>query len=268
MALTLQIHDIHPDLPIIRTLTKQDVRDALGKGIDDFKQFWPASLPLALLFVAVGISMVSAANQANMLHLIFPLVSGFALVGPTVALGFYQMSRLREKGEPITLLSVVKIGWRAFWQLFVLTLMLFFVYVLWLLMASSVYAWACNGEFAYTDEAFLKQLTTTATGVKLATAGVAVGSLFAAGVFGLSVISFPMLLEHRVNAPVAIGLSAVAAMKNPVVMALWAAFIAFSLLLAAIPFLLGLAVVFPILGHASWHIYRSIVEPPPATSRI
>ena len=132
------------------------------------------------------------------------------------------------------------------------------IYLVWLWTAGAIYE-GIFGTPVTSVNSFLRQVFETPEGIKLMIIGNAVGFLFAALIFSISVVSFPMLVDKDVSAPMAIVTSLRAVLTNPVQMAAWALFIAIALAVASVPFLLGLVIVLPVLGHASWHLYRKVV---------
>jgi uncharacterized membrane protein len=110
---------------------------------------------------------------------------------------------------------------------------------------------------------FLNQVLTTARGTQLIIVGNVVGFVFAAFVLIISVVSFPMLVDRNVSALTAVRTSVRATLENPIPVALWGLIVAFGLLIGALPLLVGLALVLPVLGHATWHLYRKLVVPEP-----
>lgn len=246
--------------PKINQITTADLRDALRKGYDDFIAMRTDVMFIVVLYPILGACLVALAFQGDLLHLLFPVLSGFALVGPFAAVGLYEMSRRREKGEPA--------GWSAavdvlrsprFGALFMLGLFHVGLFVVWLMIANLIYAATLGPDAPASMGAFLNQVLTTPAGWTLIIFGMGAGFAFAVAVLACSVVSFPLLLDRNVGLPLAIITSVRVARANPVPIAMWGLIVAVLLALGALPFLLGLILVLPILGHATWHLYRKAV---------
>lgn len=246
----------------VRTITLPDLTDALSAGWDDFKAVPTHAILLALIYPVLGILLARTILGYAILPLLFPLAAGFALLGPFVALAFYDLSRRREQDEKPTAshaLSVLQspsIG--AMLAFGVLLLVLFLV---WLTVAQSIY----DSTFGYAPAAdipdFVQRVLTTPEGHRLIAVGCGVGFLFALVALCISVVSFPLMLDRHASATDAMLVSLRAVIRNPVPMAVWGLIVAILLVAGTVPFFLGLTIVIPVLGHATWHLYRKIVVP-------
>jgi uncharacterized membrane protein len=251
--------------PAVRNIGTADLKDALRKGLDDFKEMPTHLAFVGFIYPLFGIALAALTFAENALPLLFPLVSGFALLGPLAAIGLYELSRRRELGLDTSwehLFDVLRSP--SLPAILALGVVLMGIFVVWLATAQALYEWL-YGPFApksYT--AFLSEVLTTSRGWTLIILGHALGFVFAAAVFSIGVISFPMLLDRDCGAACAVQTSIRAVTANPRTMALWAVIIAVLLMIGSLPLLVGLAVVMPVLGHASWHLYRRTVEPPDA----
>jgi uncharacterized membrane protein len=250
-------------LPAIGRIGVADLRDALSRGLDDFGTYRTDVIFLCVIYPVVGLVLARLAFGYDMLPLLFPLASGFALVGPVAAVGLYEMSRRREQGIDITwadAFGVVRAP--AFGAILVLGLLLLVIFGLWLLAAATIYAVTLGPAPPVSIAAFARDVFTTGAGWAMIVVGVGVGFLFAVLVLTISVVSFPMLLDRDVGLNAAVWTSIRAVAANPVPMAIWGAIVAGGLVIGSLPVFLGLIVIMPVLGHATWHLYRKLVASP------
>jgi uncharacterized membrane protein len=246
--------------PIVRTIGMADLRDALISGLADFK-----AMPTHLIFLCLIypiVTLVSARIYAGyeVLPLVFPLLAGYTLIGPLVAIGMYELSRRREQGLDISRAHAFDVlRFRSFRSIAMLGVMLMVIYFVWLVVAQAIYEQTFGGAVPESIAAFARQVFTTPAGWTLIVVGGGVGFLFAVVVFTFSVVSFPMLLDRNVGVMTAVQTSIKAVAANPMTMAAWGIIVAGVLLLGSVPFFVGLAVALPVLGHATWHLYRKVV---------
>ena len=251
------------ELPVVRTIGFHDLRQALANGLSDFLAMPTHVVFLSLIYPIAGVILWFATAGLDLLALLYPLATGFALLGPFAAIGLYELSRRREMHldtswrHAFDVLHSPSLG-----PILLLGLLLIVVFLTWIAVAHGIYVATFGGHEPETLSAFMSKVLTTDSGRDLIVAGNLVGAAFAAFVFVMSVVSFPLLLERDVGVAVAVTTSLKAVAANPLVMMCWAATIAGGLLIGSLPLLVGLAVVMPILGHASWHLYRRVVEPP------
>ena len=247
--------------PRVRYITDLDIVDVLKKGFADFGACRTDVLFLALVYPLAGLVLAQLTLQNAMLPLLFPLVSGFALIGPFAAAGLYEMSRRRELGQEVSWSDSMGVFSRpAFGAFVALGLLLTVIFLLWLASAMAIYWLTFGMHVPASITEFARQVFTTSEGWTLIVAGVGVGFLFALLVLVISVVSFPLLLDRNVSMRTAIETSARAVAANPVPMLLWGLVVASGLVLGAIPLLLGLIVVMPVLGHATWHLHRKVLQ--------
>jgi uncharacterized membrane protein len=247
--------------PQIRTLTTDDLKTALRKGFNDMGEFRSDVIFVCLLYPLMGIALVAIALQGDYIQLLFPVISGFALTGPVAAVGLYEMSRRREKGIPVNWLALLDVlRSPKFAAVIMLALFHAVIFIIWVMAADLIYALTLGpSDVPLSPVEFVTRVLTTPGGWAMIIIGVAVGFVFAVIVLACSVVSFPLLLDRDVGLPVAVMTSIRVARANPVPIAIWGAIVAGSLALGSIPALLGLVIVMPVLGHATWHLYRAAV---------
>jgi uncharacterized membrane protein len=254
--------------PAVRRIGLADIRDALARGIDDFRVMPTHAVFLCLIYPIVGVVLARLALGYDVLSLLFPLAAGFALIGPFAAIGFYELSRRREQGLDISwehIFDVVRSPSRG--AIAALGFLLLTIFVIWIAVAQAIYVANFGYEPAASIPHFIRQIFTTPAGWTLIVVGNFVGFLFAVTVLTISVVSFPLLLDRDVGVVEAVLTSVRAVAANPWTMALWGLIVAALLVIGSLPLLFGLAVVVPILGHATWHLYRKAVEPGPPPPR-
>lgn len=248
------------DYPEIRRISPADLKDALARGIDDFKAKPSHLVILALIY---PLAMLVAANVAAgyiPLPLVFPLLSGFALLGPLAAVGLYELSRRRELGLDISWDHAFTVMRNPSIGVLLLSVLLGVIYFAWLGAALAIYREIYGSAVPISITAFVEEVITTPAGWALIIAGCGAGFLFALVVLAISAVSFPMLLDRQCSTVMAIRTSVHAFLANPVTMMLWGFIVVSLLLIGAVPFFAGLAVVMPVLGHATWHLYRTVVR--------
>ena len=266
MSRTDAIAPIEPAdaLPVVRDVSTDDVVEALKKGVDDFRAMPTHVVFLCLIYPIVGLILGRAAFGYNILPLLYPMAAGFALVGPFLGIGLYELSRRREMGLDTSwhhAFDVLKSP--SLPAILLLGAMLFLVLIIWVAVANALFVAAFGYEAPTSLGALVAQVLQTPDGHFLIIAGNLIGLAFALAVFCLTVVSFPLLLDRRVGAASAMLTSIRTILKNPAAMAFWGLVVAASLVLGSLPLFFGLAVVMPILGHASWHLYRKAIEPDP-----
>jgi uncharacterized membrane protein len=250
--------------PVVRRITAADIAEALVEGLRDFQAAPLFGLLFGALYAGGGILILLCLTAFSMVYLAYPLAAGFALIGPFVAIGLYEVSRQREAGARPTLRGVCwavisrsEIGWMAFVTLFVFVIWMYQVRLLIALLIG------LNASFSSLKE-FITVVLTTHEGLTFLAVGNAVGAALSLILFSLTVVSFPLLLDRDVDFVTAMITSVRAVVTSPGPMIGWAAIVVVLLMVSAIPYFLGLLVTLPVLGHATWHLYRRLVAPPPA----
>jgi uncharacterized membrane protein len=246
--------------PAVRRIKAADLRDVLVRGLGDFGSYRTDVIFICLIYPVVGILLTWLIFGYQMLPLLFPLAAGFALVGPVAAVGLYEMSRRREQGIPITWVDAFSvIRSPGFGAVVVLGLLLLAIFLLWLFAANEIYQLTLGPSPPVSIAEFVREVFTTSAGWTMIVVGVGVGFLFALLVLAISVVSFPLLLDRDVGLDAAVWTSIRAVATNPGPMAFWGLIVAGGLVIGSIPAFLGLIIVMPVLGHATWHLYRKMV---------
>lgn len=256
------VHDIATlSQPRIRTITPMDLRDALWRGWKDFEAQPSHLVFIALIYPIAGIVLAQLTVSYNIFPLLFPLLSGFALLGPFAAIGLYEVSRRREKGLDSSWTHALGVlQSRSIGQIALLGAMLTGLFLAWLLSAWVIYRGLLGLPADVSTGDFLRAVFTTFDGWVMIVVGNSIGLLFAILAFSISVVSFPLIIDRHVDAPTAIRTSIAAVEANPRVMMYWGLMVTGLLVLGCLPMLVGLIVVMPVLGHATWHLYRKLVD--------
>jgi uncharacterized membrane protein len=254
-------HRLTADQIKIRKIGVYDLWQSLKEGYDDFRAK-PSHIPFLILMYALFAVLWSLYMVGHELrYQAFPMVAGFNFLGPVVLIVLFEMSRRRERG--------LELRWGAafgfihsssFAPILALSIVMMLLYVGWLYMAELIY-FGLFGDYAPASmPEFIREVFTTRHGGALLMYGNLVGFLFAFTALSLSVVAFPLILDKPVTSFTAMAVSVKAVMSNISVMALWGLIVVAFLTLGATLFLIGLAVALPVLGHATWHLYRKIVE--------
>jgi uncharacterized membrane protein len=248
--------------PPVRRIAVADLGTALARGLDDFAAFRSDVAFLCLVYPLAGLVLARLAFGYGLLPLLFPLASGFALLGPAAAVGLYEMSRRREAGAAAgwaDAFGVVRAP--GFGSIVLFGLLLMAIFLAWLNAAIAVYDLTLGPRPPVSLAAFVHDVFATPAGWAMIGIGIGVGFLFAVFVLAISVVSVPLLLDRDIGLRAAIATSLRAVATNPGPMALWGLIVAAGLVAGSIPLFAGLIVVMPVLGHATWHLYRRVVAP-------
>jgi len=252
--------DVEASLPEVRRIELADLTDILASGLDDFAAYRTDVIFLCVVYPVVGLVLGRVAFGYGLLPLLFPLASGFALIGPFAAVGLYEMSRRREQGGNVGWPDAFGvIGSRSFGAIVVLGLLLVAIFLFWLVAAEAIYEVTLGPEPPASIGSFARDVFTTGAGWTMTVVGVGVGFLFALLVLVISVVSFPLLLDRDVGLSAAVWTSVRVVLVNPGPMVIWGLIVAGGLVIGSIPLFLGLIIIMPVLGHATWHLYRKVV---------
>jgi len=250
-------YDIYP---AIRTIGVTDLKDALTRGVSDFWAMPSQVMYLFLIYPFIGLLLGRLTFGYELLPLLYPLIVGFAVIGPLTAVGLYEMSRRRERGLEVswadafnalnshTTAAIVELG-----------AILMVIFITWLVAALTIYNYVFTGTQPTSLVEFMRDVITTPAGWTLIVVGNGVGFILAFLAFSISVVSLPMILDRDVSAATAIRTSVRAVRANPRTMTVWAFIIGTALIIGCLPLFLGLTIMIPVLGHASWHLYRKTV---------
>ena len=252
-----------PATPVIpvRTLSQRDLNLSLREGWNDFLSMRGDLIFVGLLYPLVGFVAAWLTLGYNFVPLFFPVASGITLLGPIVAIGFYELARRREAG--------LESDWSHFFDvrkrpsadgLVTVAALLISIFMLWIVAAGGLYVALWGMNFPDSIGAFLSRLFTTPEGWTLIIVGNLVGAVFAVLVLAISVVSLPMLVDCDIEPGTAVRTSIRAFRANRGLMIRWGFTIAVLLVIGSIPIFIGLAVVLPWLGYATWHLYTHVVD--------
>lgn len=244
----------------IRRIGLADLRDALARGVEDFGANRTDVIFLCLIYPIAGLLLARFTLGSGLMQLVFPLAAGFALLGPATAVGVMEMSRRREQGRDAAWGSAFGVVQSpSFGAILSLSLALLAIFLVWMGAAQVIYDLTLGPKPPVSAASFGHALFTTGAGWALIAVGIGVGAVFAILVLAISVVAFPLLLDAPVGVEAAVRTSVRAVRANPVAMAAWGLIVTAGLVVGSLPFLLGLVVVLPVLGHATWHLYRRIL---------
>ncbi len=251
-----------PEPPIVNNLSVNDLLESVGAGLRDFREAPYYGLFFGSIYVAGGWLLILLLLYFDMPYLVYPMAAGFALIAPFIASGFYVVSQNIEEGKelswaivfgPLKLMFSRDLGWMA--------LVTGFSMFIWLNIAVVLFL----GFFGFRIFEFselINMIFTTPTGLLFLVLGNVTGALIAFGVFSFAVVSIPMLYHRDIDFITAMITSVRLVVKNPKVMALWCVSIAALIGISLLSGLIGLLVTMPVLGHATWHLYRRGVTAP------
>ena len=247
--------------PVIRSITRADVVASITAGLGDIARAPVYSLFFGLVFSVVGIAITYLLAIVGSSYWALPLAAAFPLVGPFAAVGLYEVSRRLEAGEPLSwgavLGAVIREGR---FQLPSYAFVTLFVLLVWVYLAHLIFALSF-GLKPLTNVMSSTEILFSTEGLAMLIAGTLVGGAIALLLFCISVVAVPMLLDRDIDVVSAMVASVQSVIRNPGAMLFWALIVVVACVLAMLPLFLGMILVFPMLGHASWHLFRRTVEP-------
>lgn len=248
--------------PNLRRIEVSDLKAALLKGVEDFMVLPTHVLFLIAIYPVAGVIIAAATFESDLLPILFPLASGFALIGPFAAIGLYELSRRRELGLPLAeTRPFAPLTGRHAGSILAVGFVLMLILVAWIITAMELYRALFGSETYGSVFTFAEAVLTTPRGWMLIVIGNLVGAAFSLIALAVSAVSFPLIIDRGVDAGTAIETSTALLRENPRTMVTWGLVVAGLLVLGMAPLFVGLALVLPILGHATWHLYRRAVAP-------
>lgn len=251
--------DPRPIAEVLRVVPA-DLRQALRLGWRDFCRAPLAGMGFAMVYVLAGWLITFALTTAGQIWWTLPAAAGFPILGPFIACGFYEISRCFEQQRPLTARGVLGVIFREKdRQIPSIAAIVVVFFLFWNFLAHTIFA-LFLGTSSMINVSNSMQIFLTPQGLAMLATGTAVGAVFAGLLFSLMVVSLPMLLDREVDFVTAMLTSLEVVQTSPAVMLGWGALISVALFLAMVPWFLGLLIVLPVLGHASWHLYRAAIS--------
>lgn len=248
--------------PQIREIKITDVHNALNQGWADFRAAPNFGLFFGGVYAIVGIFILLQLIVWSQPLWIIPLACAFPLIGPFAALGLYEVSRRREAGIPLVWNEILASVWgQRNGQMPFMAFVVLAAFMIWIWFARLLVA-VILGRMSFAVYSDLNILFTTGSGLTLLFFGTVVGFIIAFCIFSFSVIALPLLLDRDIDFVTAMIVSVDTVKTNPKAMLTWAWIVAACLIVAMIPFFLGLVIALPVLGHGTWHLYRKVIAPP------
>jgi len=248
---------------VANDLTVGDLRAALAAGWGDFKAYPIFGLFFSAVFAITGMFLYYALFVLGELFWLIPAAAGFPLLAPFAAVGLYEVSRRREAGLPISWRAVLgALRGHGDDQIISMGVILFVAFEFWLMVAHGIFAIFLSESGVGSEMALLR----TETGLIMLLVGSIVGGLMALVFYAITLVSLPMLVDRKVDFITAIIVSLATIRSNRSVLLTWAIMIAIALFVAMLPLFLGLFIILPVLGHATWHLYRRVVQPVPGSA--
>jgi len=251
-----------PAMPTVNAISVGDLFDVLRNGLSDFARAPLFGLFFGGVYALGGIIIALSLTIWDIPWMIYPVAIGFPLIGPFVAVGLYEVSRRLEAGKPIKWSEVLGVVWlqrqrELAWMAFVML----FVFWVWMYQVRLLVAIILSRMSFSTLDKFIEVIFTTSQGWTFLAVGHVVGAVLAMVLFSITVVSIPLLLDRESDFVTAMITSVKTVTTSPVPMLAWGVFVTLAVIVSSIPMFLGLIVALPVLGHATWHLYRKAVAP-------
>lgn len=235
------------------------LREVLALGWRDFRRAPLYGIVFSAVYVLGGMIMYAIFAAAAAEYWFIPIAVGFPILAPFAATGLYEVSRRLEAGLPLSLGAVFSVVFaQKDRQVPSMAMFVLLVFMFWVFIAHTIFA-LFFGLAPITGST--ASMLFSGNGLLMLAVGGAIGGVMAALFYALTLVSLPLLLDREVDFISAMIASFGAVTANPVTLALWAALIAAALFLGMLPLFLGLFVVLPVFGHATWHLYRRLLPP-------
>ncbi len=249
-----------PTMPQVRVVSAADIGECLNKGLADLRAAPGYGLTFGLIAALFGVAIVACVTFLGIPWMIYPFAIGFPLVGPFMAVGLYEVSRRLEAGQGLSWSGI----WRVIWaqrrrELSWMAFVMLFVFWVWVYQVRLLLALFLGRQSFSSFGKFVDIITTTPEGIAFLVLGHVVGAALALIMFSVTVVSIPLLLERELDMVTAMITSVKTVLASPVVMLSWGLIVTLLVILASLPLFLGIVVVLPVLGHATWHIYKRAV---------
>lgn len=243
----------------LRPISLEEPWTWLAAGWRDMWRMPHISLGYGIVVAAISVLITWTLFRLDAIAMLLPLAAGFMLIGPMLAVGLYEASRRQELGLPIHAFDIVVVKVASPTQLTLIGGILCFTLMAWWRIASLLFALFYGLDGFPPLDAWVDLLLFTPKGLIFLIVGSAIGGVLAAFIFAISAVSVPLLMARKCDAVTAILTSIEAVKRNPQPMLLWAWLIALLTGFGIATLYVGLIVVFPLVGHATWHAYRALV---------
>jgi len=254
-------------IPVVRVIGPRDLAWALGRGWRDFRTAPRCGLVFSGIFVLSGLALVWLLAISGHLWVSLPAAAGFPILAPFAAVGLYEVSHRLERGERTNMAGILRVVFRQKdRQIPSMAAVIVIFFLFWNFLSHMIFA-LFLGVSTMTNITSSWEVFLTANGLMMLGFGTLAGAVFAGLLFSITVVSLPLLLDREVDFVTAMITSVTTCLANPGTMLIWGALCAALLFLGMLPGFLGLFIVLPVLGHASWHLYRRALEPEPRPLR-